>query len=123
MMQINITLTESASTYYQQHLLSHHQEAVGLRLSLTQSGCAGLEYDITTVLKPQDDDLVAHAQPKLFVCRKAAPMLNGLVIDYISGPLDQGEIIFKNPQAAESCGCGKSFSINATPQEGAVKDA
>ena len=65
----------------------------------------------TKIIAPFDgvvDDLIAKTSPTLYVCRKSAPMLMNMTIDYLHGSLDQGDIIFKNRQPL----IGKPHTIN-----------
>jgi iron-sulfur cluster assembly accessory protein len=46
---------------------------------------------------------------EVFVDPYSAPLLNGVTVDVQDG-MDGSGFKFTNPNAAASCGCGKSFS-------------
>ena len=45
----------------------------------------------------------------VFVDPENAPKLEGLTVDFIDG-IDGSGFKFENPNATNSCGCGKSFA-------------
>lgn len=112
-----IELTEKAL----QHLKKLKAEAstsgssLLLRVGIKSGGCSGRSYimdfesrnNITAddILVPYDDgsfELVVNAQSLLY--------LFGMSLDY-SDALIGGGFQFNNPNAKESCGCGKSFDV------------
>ena len=115
----DITLTPAAITYYQTLL----QDKQYLRLSVKKAGCAGLEYRVECVDAPHPDDLPVTDEKafRCVVCPESLPVLKGTRIDYSKGEtLNQGAIVFHNPQAQNACGCGQSFSLAVDPaHEGA----
>jgi iron-sulfur cluster assembly protein len=50
-----------------------------------------------------------HDDVKVVVDRSSAPLLEGLKVDYLLG-LDASGFKIYNPNAKETCSCGKSFS-------------
>ncbi|MEO1388438.1 MAG: iron-sulfur cluster assembly accessory protein [Cyanobacteria bacterium J06634_6] len=81
----------------------------GIRLAVKDGGCNGYEYDIKVANAPRSDDEVTElGNLKVFVDPKSAPLLDGVVVDYIDSLLESG-FKFTNPNAADTCGCGKSF--------------
>ncbi|MEL6489954.1 MAG: iron-sulfur cluster assembly accessory protein [Cyanobacteria bacterium J06621_3] len=81
----------------------------GIRLAVKDGGCNGYEYDIKVANAPRSDDEVTElGSLKVFVDPKSAPLLDGVVVDYIDSLLESG-FKFTNPNAADTCGCGKSF--------------
>jgi iron-sulfur cluster assembly accessory protein len=108
-----ITLTPQAIAYYQT-LLAQQSGAAFVRFSIRQDGCAGWQYEVTLLEVPFPGDLLILKEPiTCYLCPKSAPHLIGTVVDYQKkGALDQGDILFKNPQATSHCGCNKSFSVN-----------
>jgi iron-sulfur cluster assembly protein len=55
-----------------------------------------------------DDEITESGNLRVFVDPKSAPLLNGVVVDYIDGLLESG-FKFTNPNATDTCGCGKPF--------------
>lgn len=81
----------------------------GIRFAVKDGGCNGYEYDIKIADAPQPDDEVTQVGSlKVFVDPQSAPLLEGVVVDYIDSLLESG-FKFTNPNATDTCGCGKSF--------------
>ncbi len=81
-----------------------------LRLYVQGGGCSGLTYGMTFDRQETGDE-VAFEDPGLTVVvdRASAPLLDGVRVDFLMGLEASGFKIF-NPNAKESCSCGKSFS-------------
>lgn len=81
-----------------------------LRLYVQGGGCSGLTYGMTFD-KAETGDEVAYERDglKVVVDRSSAPLLEGLKVDYLLGLEASGFKIY-NPNAKETCSCGKSFS-------------
>jgi len=83
-----------------------------LRVGVRQGGCSGMSYmmDFETVDQITDNDEVFDYGGFKVICDpKSMLYLYGLVLDY-SDALIGGGFQFTNPNATQSCGCGKSFS-------------
>ena len=80
-----------------------------LRVSVVGGGCSGLEYKMDLQDTPADRDLLVETGGvRVVVDPKSALYLTGSELDYVDS-LDGG-FKLKNPNAATSCSCGKSFS-------------
>ncbi|MDJ1176492.1 HesB/IscA family protein [Roseofilum capinflatum] len=83
-----------------------------LRVGVRQGGCSGLSYlmDFETIDQVKDNDEIFDYDGFKVICDpKSMLYLYGLVLDY-SDALIGGGFQFTNPNATQSCGCGKSFS-------------
>eukprot|EP00959_Pyramimonas_sp_CCMP1952_P413426 8663177-Pyramimonas_sp.AAC.1 len=85
-----------------------------LRVGVRQGGCSGMSYtmDLEERSKIQGSDSIIDDEANGFtiVCDpKSLLYLFGLQLDY-SDALIGGGFQFNNPNAEESCGCGKSFA-------------
>ena len=81
----------------------------GIRLAVKDGGCNGYEYDIKIANAPNPEDEVTEVgNLKVFVDPQSSPLLEGIVVDYIDSLLESG-FKFTNPNATDTCGCGKSF--------------
>lgn len=83
-----------------------------LRVGVRGGGCSGMSYmmDFEDPSNIQDTDEVFDYQGFKVVCDpKSMLYLYGLVLDY-SDALIGGGFQFTNPNANQTCGCGKSFS-------------
>jgi iron-sulfur cluster assembly protein len=88
----------------------------GIRLAVKDGGCNGYEYDIKVANTPSpDDEVVQSGALRVFIDPASAPLLEGVVVDYIDGLMESG-FKFTNPNATDTCGCGKSFQAgDCTP--------
>lgn len=83
-----------------------------LRVGVRGGGCSGMSYtmDFEDPSNIQPTDEVYDYEGFKVVCDpKSLLYLYGLVLDY-SNALIGGGFQFTNPNAAQTCGCGKSFS-------------
>ena len=111
---MTLTFTANASSKLCQFLQSDAQSESsthrGIRVSVLDGGCNGYEYSMSVTSTPKEDDLLLeHGDLRVYVDGKSIPLLEGVVIDYIEGLTDSG-FKFGNPNAAETCSCGKSFA-------------
>ena len=84
-----------------------------LRVGVRQGGCSGMSYmmDFEDPSKVREDDEVFDYDGFKIVCdRKSLLYLYGLMLDY-SNAMIGGGFQFTNPNAAQTCGCGKSFGV------------
>jgi len=80
-----------------------------LRVYVEQGGCSGMQYGMVFD-EPRDGDLTGGKfGVSVYVDAISAQYLRGTVIDF-SDDLTAGGFKITNPNAKESCGCGKSFS-------------
>jgi iron-sulfur cluster assembly protein len=83
-----------------------------LRVGVRQGGCSGMSYmmDFEDLSKIHEKDEVFDYDGFKVVCDpKSMLYLYGLMLDY-SNALIGGGFQFTNPNASQTCGCGKSFS-------------
>jgi iron-sulfur cluster assembly protein len=117
---MTVTLTEKAAFRLRSFIRANADDTTpekGVRIAAVDGGCSGFEYALSIVDRPETDDLIYEQDKvKIYLDRQSAPFLNGIVIDFIES-LTQAGFTFENPNATESCGCGKSFSVaEGTPQ-------
>lgn len=84
-----------------------------LRVGVRQGGCSGMSYmmdfeDGTNIR--EDDEVFEHEGFKIVCDRKSMLYLYGLQLDY-SNAMIGGGFQFTNPNASQTCGCGKSFGV------------
>ena len=82
-----------------------------LRVGVRQGGCSGMSYmmdfeDIGNI--GEHDEVYDYDGFKVVCDRKSLLYLYGLMLDY-SDALIGGGFQFTNPNANQTCGCGKSF--------------
>jgi len=104
-----IRLTESAANEVKS-MLTNQPENAGktLRVYVENGGCSGMQYGLTFDEK-RDNDLTADFfGVAVLVDPFSANYLQGSVVDF-SDSLTGGGFKVSNPNARQSCGCGKSF--------------
>ncbi|MEM9907833.1 MAG: iron-sulfur cluster assembly accessory protein [Cyanobacteria bacterium P01_D01_bin.44] len=108
--QKGILMTEAAL----KHVLALKEkqgEDLCLRVGVRQGGCSGMSYmmDFEDINNATEHDEIYDYQGFKVICdRKSLLYLYGLMLDY-SDALIGGGFQFTNPNAAQTCGCGKSF--------------
>lgn len=105
-----ITLSESAADRVSSFLESRGK-GEGVRLGVKTSGCSGLAYVLEFVDEIEDDDVVFEDRGvKVIIDQKSLVYLDGTELDYGKEGLNEG-FIFNNPNVANECGCGESFTV------------
>ena len=79
-----------------------------LRLYVDRGGCSGMQYGMVFDGARPDDLLSALHGVSVLVDPFSAQYLRGVLVDY-SDSLTGGGFKISNPNARQSCGCGKSF--------------
>jgi iron-sulfur cluster assembly accessory protein len=104
-----IKLTESAA-HEVKALLTREADHAGknLRVYVESGGCSGMQYGMVFDEKREGDLSVAAHGVSVLVDPFSANYLRGTVIDF-SDSLNSGGFKVLNPNARQSCGCGKSF--------------
>ena len=104
-----VTLTECAACEIRTRLAADPKGAgKGLRLYVEQGGCSGMQYGMVFDERRPEDFEAAFFGVPVWVDAFSAKYLRGSVVDF-SDALTGGGFKVTNPQAAHSCGCGKSF--------------
>jgi iron-sulfur cluster assembly protein len=109
---MTVFLTEIAElrlrTFLQGSAKGENSTQRGIRVSVTDGGCSGYQYALDITNEPKPDDVLQEGRVRVYIDRQSAPLLDGVLIDYVEG-LTQSGFKFSNPNATESCGCGQSF--------------
>jgi iron-sulfur cluster assembly accessory protein len=79
------------------------------RVYVEQGGCSGMQYGMVFDEKRDGDFASDQAGVNVLVDPVSAQYLRGTVVDF-SDELTGGGFKITNPNAKESCGCGKSFN-------------
>jgi iron-sulfur cluster assembly protein len=108
-----IQLTETALKHV---LMLREQQGkdLWLRVGVRQGGCSGMSYMMdfdSPESVTEHDDVFDYADGFKIICdRKSLLYLYGLVLDYSTAMIGGG-FQFTNPNANQTCGCGKSFGV------------
>ncbi len=107
-----ISLTESAANEVKSMLEQPENAGKVLRLFVEQGGCSGMQYSMVfDEPRPDDFKIQMHGVSAL-VDPFSAEYLRGTVVDF-SDAMTGGGFKLSNPNAKQSCGCGKSFEAQA----------
>lgn len=103
-----VTLTSRAAEEIKAMQQKPDNAGKTLRVFVEQGGCSGMQYSLTFD-EHRDGDLTAQADgATVLIDSFSAQYLSGSVVDF-SDDLTSGGFKITNPNAQESCGCGKSF--------------
>lgn len=103
-----ITIKDSCKGKIEELLVKNGK--TGLRISVVGGGCSGLQYKMGFEDKKGEQDVELEENGvRLVVDKKSLAYLAGITIDYHDGLYGSGFKII-NPNASNTCGCGKSFS-------------
>lgn len=104
-----LNLTPRAAAEVKEILTKPENAGKNFRVYVEQGGCSGMQYGM--VFDEQRDGDFASEQIGVTVLVDAisAQYLRGTVVDF-SDALTAGGFKITNPNAKESCGCGKSFN-------------
>ncbi|MDX8402495.1 MAG: iron-sulfur cluster insertion protein ErpA [Mariprofundaceae bacterium] len=105
-----LELTQAAADKVLALLERENDPNLHLRIFVSGGGCSGFQYGFTFDDQVKDNDEVVETRGvRLLVDPMSLELLKGAEIDYQSTV--QGEsFVIRNPNAASTCGCGKSFS-------------
>ena len=105
-----ITMTDKAAERVRE-IVDARDGARGVRVGIKKGGCAGREYTVDLVTKPDaKDDHVEHAGSHVWVAPEAALYLLGTEMDFEVTTLRTG-FVFNNPNQSSACGCGESVEL------------
>lgn len=105
-----ISMTENAAVRVQ-HFLDNRGSGIGLRLGVKTTGCSGMAYVLEFVDESEAEDTIFDVNGiKIIVDPKSLIYLDGTELDYAKEGLNEG-FQFNNPNVADTCGCGESFTV------------
>ena len=106
-----IQITPEARAHMRKLIADNGDEAIkGVRISVLAGGCSGLSYSMDFEDTPEMDDNVFGDGPPVYIDSASLEFLQGLTLKYDGGLNGKG-LVFDNPKAVDTCGCGASFSI------------
>lgn len=111
--QQGIQLSPNALTHLKK-LQEEQGKSLCLRVGVRNGGCSGMSYlmDFEDPNNIREDDEVFDYDDgfKIICDPKSLLYIYGLQLDY-SNALIGGGFQFTNPNASQTCGCGKSFGV------------
>ncbi|KAI8540713.1 hypothetical protein RHMOL_Rhmol08G0007100 [Rhododendron molle] len=106
-----VGLTDNALKHLSK-MRSERNDDLCLRIGVKQGGCSGMSYtmEFESRENARPDDSIIEYNGFVIVCDpKSLLFIYGMQLDY-SDALIGGGFSFKNPNATQTCGCGKSFA-------------
>jgi len=105
-------MSENALTHVKMLQEQQGGQTLCLRVGVRQGGCSGMSYmmdfEDPANINSEHDEVYDYDGFQVVCDRKSLLYLYGLMLDY-SNALIGGGFQFTNPNAAQTCGCGKSF--------------
>lgn len=105
-----ISLTQSAAEEVKSLLAKPENAGKWLRIFVEQGGCSGMQYSMVFDEKRDGDWVSEQHGVTVLVDVFSAQYLRGTVVNF-SAALTGGGFKISNPNAKQSCGCGKSFEV------------
>ena len=104
-----VTLTERAAGKIRD-LAQKKGGAPVLRVKVGAGGCSGMSYEFQLAAELAADDVVSERDgAKAVVDPRSDFFIGGSEVDWVESLMQSGFVV-RNPQAASTCSCGKSFS-------------
>ncbi|MGA2685748.1 MAG: iron-sulfur cluster assembly accessory protein [Verrucomicrobiota bacterium] len=103
-----VSLTHGAAEETKVLLAKPENAGKALRIFVEQGGCSGMQYNMVFDEKRDGDWAAEQHGVTVLVDPFSATYLRGTVVDF-SAALTGGGFKITNPNAKQSCGCGKSF--------------
>jgi iron-sulfur cluster assembly protein len=105
-----ISLTDAAADRVRNYI-AERDDALGLRLGVTETGCSGYSYVINYAAEIAADDIVFEDKGvKVVVDPAALSLIDGTEVDFVKNGLNEA-FSFRNPNIKGECGCGESFNV------------
>ncbi|QVL45290.1 MAG: iron-sulfur cluster assembly protein IscA [Methylophilaceae bacterium] len=105
-----ISLTPAAAQRVEK-FLANRGKGIGLRLGVRTTGCSGMAYTLEFVDDLQTEDMLFESHGvKVIVDPKSLVYIDGTELDFTKEGLNEG-FKFNNPNVADECGCGESFTV------------
>ncbi len=106
-----IKLSDAAARRIHEIMASANGAYQGVRVGVTNGGCAGLSYTMDYAEKANPlDEVVEDKGVKIFIDPKAILFLLGTEMDFVQDKL-AARFVFNNPNQTAACGCGESVAI------------
>ena len=104
-----VSLTASAAEEVKSLLGKPENAGKTLRVYVEQGGCSGMQYSMVFDEKRADDLASDIYGVSVLVDPFSAQYIRGAIVEF-SDSLTGGGFKISNPNATQSCGCGKSFT-------------
>ena len=106
-----IKLSEAAAARIRDIMANAEGKYQGVRVGVTNGGCAGMSYTMDYAEAPQPfEEVVEDQGVKVFIDPKAIMFLIGTEMDFGREKLGS-RFVFNNPNQTAACGCGESVTL------------
>jgi iron-sulfur cluster assembly protein len=114
-----IRLSEAAATRLREIMDNAEGRYAGVRVGVTNGGCAGMSYtmDYAEAAGPLDE-VVEDRGVRIFIEPKAILFLLGTEMDFVRDKL-AARFVFNNPNQTAACGCGESVTLTPVADQSA----
>ncbi len=110
-----VRLTDAAAARLNEIMTEAQGKYLGLRVGVTNGGCAGMAYTMNYAEETNpSDEVMEDRGVKIFIEPKAILFLIGTELDFETTKLGS-RFTFRNPNETAACGCGESVSITPAP--------
>jgi iron-sulfur cluster assembly protein len=111
-----VRLTDTAAARIQEIMANADGKFVGVRVGVTNAGCAGMSYtmDYASEAKPFEE-VIEDKGVTVLIDPKAILFLIGTELDFVQEKLG-ARFVFNNPNQTSACGCGESVQITPAKQ-------
>jgi iron-sulfur cluster assembly accessory protein len=108
----DVTLTERAAKRIMRLLSDGDHKGMMFRVAVNGGGCSGFQYAFTfDDQKTADDRVIQQDGAVVLIDDVSWEYLRGSCVDYVEELIGE-RFEIANPNAASTCGCGTSFSVN-----------
>jgi len=112
-----IKLSEAAAARIRDIVANAEGKYQGVRVGVTNGGCAGMSYTMDYAEAPQPfEEVVEDQGVKVFIDPKAIMFLIGTQMDFVREKLGS-RFVFNNPNQTAACGCGESVTLKPVEAE------
>ena len=112
-----VRLSEAAAARIRDIMANADGKVQGVRVGVTNGGCAGMSYTMDYAEAPQPfEEVVEDQGVKVFIDPKAIMFLIGTEMDFVSDKL-AARFVFNNPNQTAACGCGESVTLKPAEAE------
>lgn len=107
---MSVTLTTHATQKLHALLQDENNPNMKLRIFVSGGGCSGFQYGFTFDEQQDEKDIIIQSDGvQVLIDALSINYLKGSEVDYVED-LNGSQFVIKNPNAANTCGCGQSFS-------------
>jgi len=104
-----VIITDKAANKLKE-MLKEKEKGTALRISVSEGGCSGFQYEFLLDSKvKKDDNAFEISGVKLIIDKQSLSKIKGSKLDYLDSLTGAGFKI-SNPNATSTCGCGQSFN-------------